>query len=497
MKSIKKIKHIRFGWKHLLVIFFTLILFQIFVSQLEQNTLRDLLSDTMDWYKQNSVEQIGNLTTSALEVLLESDPLRDVNDRKERAKNLIHALNSILKQPLMKRNVEEMCVILPYNDKFVAMDLGQDLYSYYYDHHVADTLVNPLYQQAVDRYTGLHEKMVKSELITSFQEEQNIFHVYVPLVPYGEYGGAVYLKIHPDVSSISQQILTSFSKTVLIFSSLILMGLLAIFYISTYTIIERDAAWELLYKEREAHLKEYIAQKKEHLFAKRIYHTHHKAQKVMGFINEDVENVNESNIKEIKYRISKYANFISRVIYDMKWYNPPIQTIRSHIFKTDLNEVLQFVVQNIFLRISYPVQSIKFDYDLDRSLPPVSVNEFVVWEIIEPLIQNAIEHSEKETVIVSLSTRFYPEEKTSILIVEDNGKGIRADLLKKNDFGIKRIFLENISTKEEENNCGYGCYLAYEISKRCGWKLDAENREQGGAKFSLYLKYEGNISVHQ
>ena len=102
MKSIKKLKHIRFGWKHLLIIFITLILFQVFVSQLEQNTLRDLLSDTMDWYKQNSAEQIGNLTTSALEVLLESDPLRNADDKKEREKNLIHALNSILKQPLMK-----------------------------------------------------------------------------------------------------------------------------------------------------------------------------------------------------------------------------------------------------------------------------------------------------------------------------------------------------------------------------------------------------------
>lgn len=488
MKAIKKFKHIRFGWKHLLIIFVTLIIFQVFVSQLEQSTLRDLLSDTMDWYKQNSAEQIGNLTASALEVLLESDPLRNTEDTKDREKNLIHALNSILKQPLMKRNVEEMCVILPYNDKFLAMDLGQTLYSYYYNHQVSDTLMNPLYRHAVDRYIGFHDDMMKSELITSFQEEQNIFHVYVPLVPYGEYGGAVYLKIHPDVSSISQQILASFNKTVLIFSSLVLMGLLAIFYISSYTIIERDAAWELLYKEREEHLKEYIAQAKEHLFTKRIYHTHHKAEKVMGFINEDVERVDEKNIKEMKYRISKYANFISRVIYDMKWYNPPIQTIRNQIFKTDLNEVLKFIVDNIFLRVSNPVKTIKFNYALDNKLPLVSVNEFVVWEIIEPLFQNAIDHSDKELLVVTIRTKYNPSEKSSLLAIEDNGKGIRSDLLEKNEYGVKRIFLENISTKEEEKNCGYGCYLAHEISKRCGWELDADNCENGGGRFTLLIK---------
>lgn len=489
MKFLNKLKNIQFGWKHILVIFITLIIFQVFVSHLQQNTLRDLLSDTMDWYKKNSAEQIGNLTTTSLELLLESDPLDNSGDKLSRQRNIIHALNSILKQPLMKRNVEEMCVILPYNNHFIAMDLGQTLYAYFYDHRVSDTLINPTYNKAVTMYAGLHNNMIKSELIKSFQEEQNIFHVYVPLVPYGEYSGAVYLRIHPDVSFISQQILSSFNKTILIFSSLILMGLLTMFYISTYTLRERDTARELLYKERERHLQEHIAQKKEHLFTKRIYHTHHKAEKVMGFINEDLENVDESNIKEIKYRVSKYSNFISRVIYDMKWYNPPIQTIRNQTFKTNLNELLKFIINNIFLRISYPVKTIKFNFDLDECLPPVSVNEFVVWEIIEPLIQNSIDHSDKDVIIITIRTKYNAETRTSVLTIEDNGKGIFPELLDRNEFGTKRIFLENISTKEEEGeNSGYGCYLANEISKRCGWELDVCNYENG-SRFRLLIKH--------
>lgn len=489
MKHLKKAKYSRFGWKHILVIFLTLIIFQVFVSHLQQNTLRDLLSDTMDWYKQNSAEQIGNLTTSSLEVLLESEPLQYGNDQMERQRNIIHALNSILKQPLMKRNVEAMCVILPYRGDFIAIDQGQTLYSYFYNQQITDTLFNPSYQNAINNYAGIHTKMMKSELTTSLQEEQNLFHVYVPLVPYGEYGGAVYLRIRPDVTFISRQILSSFNKTVLIFSSLILMGLLGMFYISTYTIIDRDEARELLYKEREEHLMEHINQKKEYLFTKRIYHTHHKAEKVMGFINEDLDNVDESNFKEIKYRISKYANFISRVIYDMKWYNPPIQTIRSSIFRTNLNEVLKFIVNSIFMRISYPIKTIKFYFNLDDNLPSVSVNEFVVWEIIEPLIQNAIDHSDKEIVIITITTEYDSEKRKSVILIQDNGSGIRSDLLEGSDNGIKRIFLENISTKEEGENCGYGCYLAYEISKRCGWKIDVENYKLGGAIFKLFIEH--------
>lgn len=489
MKPIKKFEHTRFGWKHLLIIFITLIIFQMFVSQLEQNTLRNLLSDTMDWYKQNSAEQMGNLTTTSLELLLESDPLQSGRDRAGRERNLVHALNSILKQPLMNRNVEEMCVILPHNGKYVAMDLGQPLYSYFYDHKVGDTITDPAYGNAVMRYASLHSGMMKSELIASFQEKQNIFHVFVPLVPYGEYSGAVYLKIHPDVSSISQQILSSFNNTVLVFSSFILMGLLVIFYVATYTIIERDEAWELLYNERESHVKEQIAQKKEHLFAKRIYHAHHKAEKVMGFINEDLEKIDETNIKETKYRISKYANFIARVIYDMKWYNPPLQTIRSRIFATDLNEVLRFIVDHIFQRTSSPVKTIGFNFKLDNNLPAVPVNEFVIWEIVEPLIQNSIDHSDKAIISISINTKHNAESRTSVLTIEDNGKGIRPDLLEENESGVKSIFLESTSTKEEDSHHGYGCYLAYEILKRCGWDLDAENIQSGGSRFSVLIRH--------
>jgi len=489
MKFPYRFHAVRFEWRHILIIFLTLVIFQVFVAHLQRNTISGLLSDTMDWYKQNSAEQIGNLSTTSLELLLESEPLDETEDQATREKNIIHALNSILKQPLMKRNVEEMCVILPYNDKFIAMDLGQSVYSYFYNQEFTDTLSNPIYRDAVARYSGIHTAMINSELITSFEEAQNIFHVYIPLVPHGEYGGAVYLKINPDLSFISQQILSSFNKTAVFFSSLILLGLLAMLYISTYTLRERDKARELLFAEREQHLREHIAQKKEHLFTKRIYHTHHKAEKVMGFINEDLDNADEKNIKEIKYRVSKYANFISRVIYDMKWYNPPIQTIRNQIFKTNLNEVLRFVINNIFLRISYQVKTIKFIFNLDENLPCISVNEFVAWEVIEPIIQNAIDHSDKDQIIVTISTIFDPAKKYSTVVIEDNGKGVRQDLLERNEYGIKRIFLENISTKEEDKNCGYGCYLAYEIAKRCGWEIDAENKEDEGCRFSLLIKH--------
>lgn len=490
MKIEPKFKSIHFSWKHLLVIFIILLFFHIFVSQMESNTLKDLLSDTMDWYKQNSAEQIANITAASIEVMLEGEPLQNISENETRMKSLIHALNSILKQPLMKRSVEEICVILPYKNSFVAIDHGQDLYNYFYANSIMNVSNISTYEEALERYKQIHTVMMKSELITSIQEGQSIFHVYVPLVPYGEYVGAVYLRIHPDVSSISQQIQAGFNKTVFVFSILILLGLLVLFYVSTYIIIERDKVWEYLALEMEARASEQISQQKERLFTKRIYHTHHKAEKIMGFISEDIERLTHEDIDKIKYRIGKYANFVARVIYDMKWYNPPLSAIRNSIFRTDINEVLRFIVSNIFLRVSNPLRNVKFNFDLDSNIPVVGVNEFVIWEIIEPLIQNSIDHSGKDNVEIKIQTRYYPTQKFSELKIMDNGQGIRSDLLEINKEGIKYIFLENISTKDEEHrNCGYGCYLAYEIAKRCGWELDAYNNQVEGCTFILKINH--------
>lgn len=84
----------------------------------------------------------------------------------------------------------------------------------------------------------------------------------------------------------------------------------------------------------------------------------------MGFIKEDLRKLSSENINEIKYRVSKYSNFISRVIYDMKWYDPPIQTIRNAMFKTNLNEVIKFIVNNIFYALLQQAQLLRLVFNL-------------------------------------------------------------------------------------------------------------------------------------
>jgi light-regulated signal transduction histidine kinase (bacteriophytochrome) len=243
---------------------------------------------------------------------------------------------------------------------------------------------------------------------------------------------------------------------------------------------------QLLFEEQKLHLAEQINHQKEMLFTKRIYHTHHKAEKIVGFIKEDLRSLTTENIGIIKNRIGKYASFIARVIYDMKWYDPPIQTIRSPLFRTNVNEGIQFIVENIFQRVSDNRPAVKFELQLDPMMPEVAINEYVIWEVLEPIIQNSVDHAGVESKVVTIKTEYNPALRQSIITIADNGTGIRPDLLEIDGSGIKKIFQEQVTsgTLPGKEHSGYGCYIAYELAtQRFGWKIDAENLPAGGCKF--------------
>ena len=483
---LEKFRKYHFEFKHVTIIFVILLSFQVIVSLINNSSIKNLLGQTQEWYQKDSAEKMANLTTTSLELILETlDRQAKLTD--DEANRLIESFNIIFSQQLLQHNIQEMCLLVDRNSQITAIDDGKQLYNYLFtstnfqnsdDYHTS----------AIKFYHNYQDDIKKTEQILSVKADDNTFYTFVPFILRGEYKGAVYVKNTADFSFITSQIIASFDETFLIYLSLISLGLLSMYFVSTYTVRERDEAQKLYLVEQENHLKRQINYEKELVFTKRIYHTHHKAEKVMGFIKGDLASLSPDNIKNVKYRVTKYANFISRIIYDMKWFDPPIQTIRNPVFRTNINDVIRFIVEHIFLRSYAKSISYNIALDLDETVPTLGINEFVIWEIIEPLIQNSIDHSNQQNTEILISTRYNPELKKISLKIKDNGHGILPELLVENEKGIKKIFEENISTKKETlKNTGYGCYIASEISRRCGWKLDAANLPGGGCEFIITI----------
>jgi light-regulated signal transduction histidine kinase (bacteriophytochrome) len=177
----------------------------------------------------------------------------------------------------------------------------------------------------------------------------------------------------------------------------------------------------------------------------------------------------------------------------MKWYDPPIQTLRGPMFRTNINEVIQFIIENIFQRVADNQPSVQFVLELDPQLPAVAINEYVIWEVFEPIIQNSIDHSGVDKKIIRITTRYEASTNKSTIRISDNGIGIREDLLLTNEAGMKRIFLEHTSSSnlKMRDHSGYGCYIAHELAtQRFGWKMDVENLPEGGCQFFVTIQHE-------
>ncbi len=487
-KFFEKLKEYHFQFKHLTVIFIVLFAFQLIVSFINKSSIRSFFNTTQDWYQKDSAERLANLTTTTFELLLETINQKKDIDREGRAR-ITKAFDIIFSQEVLQHNIEEMCVIIKKGNNIYAIDDGKELFRLLYLNSTEGISLTSKHKKAISLYKKVQGFLISREQIKSILTSSRTFNTFVPIILRGEYIGAVYMKNTPDFSFISGQLISNYDETSLLYLSLISLGLLSMYFVSSYTVKERDETQRLFLIEHEDNLKKQINYQKELIFTKRIYHTHHKAEKIMGFIKGDLSILSPENINMIKYRVTKYANFISRIIYDMKWYEPPVQTIRNPIFRTDLNEVIRFIVDHIFLRSSKKSGTFSISLEECKNIPLISVNEFVIWEIIEPLIQNSIDHAEINNLLIKLETRFFEESRVIKIFISDNGKGISPDLLLPDVRGIKKIFGENVSTKEPEmQNVGYGCYIAYEMSKKCGWEIDAKNLEEGGCQFIISVK---------
>ncbi|MCK4577652.1 MAG: HAMP domain-containing histidine kinase [Candidatus Marinimicrobia bacterium] len=489
MNIFNKLNKYHFELRHLVILFITLILFQTILSYIHSVSTSRLLTKNMETYRQDVAERIADLTTTSLELLLRQSLMSPPKSETE-IREVIHAFNIILSQQTLQDNVEDMCILVSDDENIYAINNGTELYDIFFDHVTPRQNNNSSHNTAVEWYSTVREQIMTTEhIFTSLENGYGIFDVLVPFVPKGEYEGVVYMKITPDFHDLVKEISRSYNQIGALFTALILFGLLAMFIMTSYTVNERDVAQHQLFEERTNLMVQQIELEKEDSFTKRIYHAHHKVEKIMGFIKEDTKSMTQDNLALVQSKVIKYANYVARVIYGMKSSDPPIEVIRGDLFQTDINSVLQFVTDNLFNRVYARDKRYTIVLDLDETMPLVSVNEYVFWEIIDPLISNCFEHNHDRSITISIKTKHDTDINTSFVYIQDDGVGIDPNLLHEVD-GKKSIFNEKTSTKTGLDTTGYGCYIAYETSRKCGWGLDVENIDGGGTCLILTICHD-------
>jgi two-component system sensor histidine kinase HupT/HoxJ len=86
----------------------------------------------------------------------------------------------------------------------------------------------------------------------------------------------------------------------------------------------------------------------------------------------------------------------------------------------------------------------------------------------------------REVLMPELSVRAFRDGNDIKIEISDNGAGISDEIL-------DRIFEPFFTTKRVGEGTGLGLWISYGIVREHGGELRAENRAEGGARFSFAL----------
>jgi signal transduction histidine kinase len=111
------------------------------------------------------------------------------------------------------------------------------------------------------------------------------------------------------------------------------------------------------------------------------------------------------------------------------------------------------------------------------ALPPVHARELDVLHLVLHLLLNALQMGGEE---VPIGVALEASEKEACVRVSDAGPGIpEADL--------PHVFDPFFTTRRPGPNVGLGLSVCWELARRNGGRLEAQNRAEGGAEFTLWL----------
>jgi PAS domain S-box-containing protein len=146
-----------------------------------------------------------------------------------------------------------------------------------------------------------------------------------------------------------------------------------------------------------------------------------------------------------------------------------------HLEAISLREFISEVVQSFGAAGKCNYVGIRID--VPQCLPPVSIDPVLMRQALSNLIQNALEAS-GGSLGGKIRITAWQRPSEVVLEISDNGEGIPREHLEK-------IFLPFFTTKEK--GTGLGLALVHKIVMSHNGRIEAGNREEGGASFALTL----------
>ncbi|MCI4660244.1 MAG: ATP-binding protein [Neomegalonema sp.] len=219
----------------------------------------------------------------------------------------------------------------------------------------------------------------------------------------------------------------------------------------------------------------------------------HEFNQPLGAIRAYAENgvafLDRGNLDRTRENLNRIARLTDRMAQLSKHLNGFARKPRDTVEPVNLALTIEEALALVNARVEKAGTRLSVDCPADLM---VMGGQIRLQHVLINLVSNAIDACEgtEQPQIAITATRQSAEgesrdangaEERILLRVEDNGPGLSAQVLEK-------LFDPFFSTKETGKGLGLGLSISYNIVKDFGGHLWAENRMDGGARFSISLR---------
>ncbi len=143
----------------------------------------------------------------------------------------------------------------------------------------------------------------------------------------------------------------------------------------------------------------------------------------------------------------------------------------------DLNRVIQSAIES--LKSQLKQKNSKLNIRIDQKIPTIELDGERIHEMALNIILNAIDIVDEQVGIVSVETRYLPEQQEVLYAVTDNGPGITDEMKVK-------IFTP-FESKKSKFGTGLGMPIAKQVVDQHGGRIEINTEIDKGTTFNIYL----------
>lgn len=241
---------------------------------------------------------------------------------------------------------------------------------------------------------------------------------------------------------------------------------------------------EMIYNEQE---KIRVEMEREHMRSSMLRSLSHDFRTPLtGIIGDsslimNSEDLDAESIRQLAVDINEQAEWLVKMMENI------LNLTKLESGKLNLCRKTEVVEDIIYEAASHVIglrEHRRFGVSLPDEVIAAQMDGPMMVQVITNLLDNAVKHTQENgRITVSVSRK---EEKVYIM-VEDDGEGIDPKIL---DTLFEEFITAPVASEDQKRGIGLGLAISKGVVEAHGGEIRAENREEGGARFTFWLRAE-------